>query len=83
MTPTEDNEVKNLESQLKARDESLKQALAKIASLEANEGAKIRKIEYLENKISKKDLELKDSIETINLLTEQVDKGDTKGDNSW
>ena len=80
MTPTEDNEVKNLESQLRARDESLKQALAKIASLEANEGAKIRKIEYLENKISKKDLELKDSIETINLLTDQVDKGDTKGD---
>ena len=78
MTSKDDTDYKDLEKQLKASDSSLKQALAKIANLEANEGVKVKKIEYLENKLSKKDKELTESTETITLLTEQIDKNDPK-----
>ena len=74
----ENTEIKSLEDKLKASDDSLKQALAKIAKLEEGEGTKIRTIEFLENKISKKDKEIKDSTETIHALTDQVDKVDPK-----
>ena len=71
-TNEEDTEIKSLEDRLKTSDDSLKQALAKIAKLEEGEGPKIRTIEFLENK----NKDIKDSTETIHALTDQVDKAD-------
>ena len=70
----EDNEIKCLENKLTITEDSLKQALARIATLETNESVKIAKIEALENKLSKKDKELKDTHETIKVMTDDVDK---------
>ena len=61
----EDNEFKDLEDKYKQCDSSLKQALSKVAELEEERCNRVKTIETLENKISRKDEELIVSTDTI------------------
>ena len=70
----EDNEFKDLEDKYKQCDSSLKQALSKVAELEEERCNRVKTIETLENKISRKDEELIVSTDTITQLTTKIEE---------
>ena len=69
-----DSELTNLEDKLQKSNDSLRQALSRVAELEESKGTIVRKIEALENKVSKKHDELVESTNAIKQLTDKLER---------
>ena len=70
----EDNEFKDLDDKYKQCDSSLKQAISRVAELEEERCNRVKIIEALKNKISRKDGELTVSTDTITQLANKIEE---------